>query len=228
MTHAPLSSSPSRWPAGLPYPDVIDLPAKTVLARQGHTASVAYYVESGIVSLTREGADDGTLAGIRSAGALIGVAAVILGRPHSTTAAALIPLRLRPVLADSLRKSWMQAPEVGQWLVEMLADEAEEHVSWLEGAASRFARTRLVAVFQTLFAKASELRSDGSRRLLIPETVEHLADSVRVTREQASRILSDLAREGLVGRDVKGWFTIPAADVGGRKKRVSAIPPGAH
>jgi CRP-like cAMP-binding protein len=217
MIRSPLFSSPGPWPASLPRPDVIDLPAKTILVRQGHAAATVYYVESGLVALTREGADDGILAGIRSAGALVGIGALVLRRPHSTTAVALSPLRVGSLTAGGLGNSWMHDPEVGRWLIAALAAEAEEHVSWLEGAASRSARSRLMALFETLFAKASELRRDGSRRLLIPETVEHLASSVRVTREQTSRTLSELAREGLVRRDAKGWFTIPASHVRGRK-----------
>lgn len=186
------------------------LPAGTVLAREGQRVATIYVVESGLVSVTKQGPEGDVLIGYAARGHVIGASCAIRGLPHATTAWSLHVVHARPLSVAAFQELRRGSLPFAAWLHERLAMKIEQQVRRLVASSARSGEARLLALLVELFGLASELRADGSRRLLVTEPMEHLASGIGVSRERASRALSALAASGVVGRDGNGWLVAPA------------------
>lgn len=198
------------WPPELAGAEPIVLPARTVLAREGQRASTIYLIESGVVTLTRNRNGRDVLVGCRSRGYPIGAACAVHGSAHRMTVSAIGEIRAVPIPGNTIHDLRLRSLAVAAWLHTIFAAEIASHVEWHANYSDLAGEDRLVELFVELFRLASDLRSDGSRRLLVTERVEDLANGVGISREHTSRLLSVLMAKGVVGRDTKGWFVAPA------------------
>ena len=173
------------WPAELAGSQAVTLPARTVLASEGQRVSTIYLIEAGVVALTRRREGDDVLVGYRARGHAAGACYAVHGTTHGTTITAVGPIEAQLVPVGFFHELRRQNLRVSEWLQRILAAEVSKHTYWHAGLSVPSGEDRLLAVFVELFELASERREDGSRRLLVADTVEHLATGIGVTRERA-------------------------------------------
>lgn len=195
------------WPAQVPIGDAIEVPARTVLFRQGQDVRTLYLMETGVVALTKQRSDREVLVAFRAAGWLVGVSSAILGPHHATTAETLSACRLRQLPLQSFRDASKDG--LGPWLHRTLARESAEQLVRFTRHVGRSSVERVEALFDDLFRIASEPQPDGGCRLALSLTVDRIADSTLITREQASRVIARFIRAGLLRRRSGGWFLAP-------------------
>ncbi len=214
------SSDGRRRPVGdllfraeTPCPDVllrttdpIEVPAGTVLFRQGQRIHTLHIVETGIVALTIRRRKRDVFVAFRSSGAVLGAASAFLDEVQHVTAETLSTCRLRSLAHRDIRK--LCATDDG-WLCRTLAREILDLLDHLGQTVACSARDRMAVVLRELLRLAGERQSDFSYRLKLPITVQQLALCVASTREQASRVLAELAAAHIIQRDKQGWLVAP-------------------
>lgn len=210
------------WPAQVPIGDAIEVPARTVLFRQGQDVRALYLMETGVVALTKQRGDREVLVALRSAGWLVGLSSAILELRHATTAETLSSCRLRQMSLRAFRDAANDG--LGPWLHRTLARESAEQLARFTRHVGRSSVERVEALLDDLFRIAGEPRPDGGCRLALVLTVERIADAALITREQASRVIARFVKAGFLRRDSGGWFLAPkgspfTAGVGPKRKR---------
>jgi CRP-like cAMP-binding protein len=203
----------TTWPDSLPLGDPIPFPPKAVLGIEGHRIATLYLVESGVVSLSRRAQGADVVFAYRFAGAALGVCCAIAGMVHGETARTVGEVRAHPVSRSAFLAARRSCARAAAWLEHAIVAEREELVRWSIGLAASTTEERLTTILAMLFRRCSERRPDGSRRLLVSETVEHLATASGVTREHASRVIGNLIKGGVLRRDSRSSFSAPASSI---------------
>ena len=107
---------------------IVEVDEGAVVVREGDRTGALFVLESGALSVTRDGV---AIAAISAPGALVGEIALLVGGDHSATVAAVVPSRLRVAhdgaafLASSPMVTLLVATELArrlQTLVMYLAD----------------------------------------------------------------------------------------------------------
>jgi CRP/FNR family cyclic AMP-dependent transcriptional regulator len=169
----------------------------TVLFEEGATPEGAYVVLDGRVKLSVNSAQGKALVlGFFGAGAIIGLAAAILGRPHVSTAetiqatsAVFVP---RSELLEELRTlplaAWQAAQLVSENCYFLLTKMATVELS--ESAQQKMARCLLGLLNQNSAHDGAHVELNLSQ--------ETIAQMVGLSRETVSRLLSRLRRKGVL------------------------------
>jgi CRP/FNR family transcriptional regulator len=182
----------------------VEIRAGVTLFRHGQIGTALYLIEEGLVLLTRAGAANTTTSVLRGPSWLLGAASCVLGRPHPATAETLTDCRLRSIRADACRRLQTD-PTVGPWLHRMLAREWYEQVETMSFIRDANAAQRLDRLLIMLVNQRGERCRDGTVRLNPHLTRAVIGQIVGVARESASRLLSNLQREGVIRCERVPW-----------------------
>jgi CRP-like cAMP-binding protein len=199
----------SDWLQSRGWGEACSFPPNTVLFEQGSHPVSVHLVEAGVVRLMRRHEQRDVLVGVRNAGWLLGSTAAVLSVRHGATASTLTRCELRTLHSATLRQLLRTDPSVSQWLLELLATETYDQMTRLAELLGSQGRARVERLLVDLFSVAHDVRADGALRLTVGVSVQELADVVCLTREQAGRILANLASDGVVVRH-KGRLQLPA------------------
>ncbi len=183
-------------------------PAGTQIYQQGASADTVYLVERGMVKLTRL-APNGRemIAGIRRRHWLIGTTAVLLRRPHSFTAAALVRTSLRCIPANIFVHLAKMNSQVSWQLNLLLSQEILNHRKRLEANSCMTARESLECFLCELINEQEPEESQKSREFLVPLKSQELAEIIAVTPEHLSRLLKEMEKDGVIRRE-KGMLIV--------------------
>jgi CRP/FNR family cyclic AMP-dependent transcriptional regulator len=203
-----------------PHPCMKGLPAVqgyasgTQLCKQGGPPPEAYLVVSGLVKLAAIGADgQETLVGIRPAGRVIGLASVLLQRPHVVSATTVGTCELRRVPSGILTDRMADDPVLSRYVHEELSRENYDQAAQLLRLRTMPARDRLIeALFQIAGASAPDAPRAQRR---IPPLLKQweIAQLAGVTPQHLSVLLKKLEGEGLIRRE-KSWLLLSAGAAG--------------
>jgi CRP-like cAMP-binding protein len=168
------------------------LGADDLLYTTGEVGSSVYTVRSGIVRFERI-ADDGQRRIVRLAGRgdLIGQEA-LLRRPHADDAVACTPVQLC-CIPGRLIDEWAEAqPALTRELMRRWQQALEEAEAWVAELATGAARQRVLRLLSRLARLGTE-----AGVVWLPRR-EEMSAMLDVTVETASRIVSQLRREGVI------------------------------
>ena len=184
-------------------------PATVELYRQGSSAEEVFFVERGLVKLTRSEPDGQELiVDLRFAGSLLGGATVIAREGYPLTAVTLTKSHLRRVEARVFCRL-LQTDASFSWSVHQLAcQEISQYVSRITQLGCLTARHRLEQTFCQLIRAD---RAEAHRRnVLVRVPLKHweVAQLIAVTPAYLSRLLNQLELEGVVRR-ARRAFVIP-------------------
>lgn len=175
-----------------------ELRRSTILFSQGQQAGTLYYVESGLVKLTRVNNSGGRLIlSIRGAGDLLGEEAlggdgVVLNSEAEVISTASI----YGVSREGVRRLIATDNSVALPLMEYLIEHRNELAEKVELLCLHDVEYRVLHYLQRLCKVAPKgLDSSGFQ---IPITQLELADLIGATRETTSTVLNQLERRGLV------------------------------
>jgi CRP-like cAMP-binding protein len=184
-------------------------PGTVELYRQGSASEEVFFIERGLVKLTRSEPDGQELiVDLRFPGSFLGGASVVARERNPLTAVTLTKSHLRRVEAKVFCR--LMQTEVGfSWHVHQLTcHEISHHISRITQLGCLSARHRLEQLFRQLITAGG---AEGLRRnvtLRVPLKHWEFAQLIAVTPAYLSRLFNRLELEGVIRRDGKA-FAIP-------------------
>lgn len=161
---------------------------------RGETGTAAYTVQAGLVRFERV-TESGQRRIVRLAGRgdLIGQEA-LLQRPYADEAVACVPTVLCRLPGSVMERVARGEPALARALMERGQTALEQAEAWIADISSGPSRRRLLKLLERLLAHA-----DDQGQVWLPRRQE-IGDMLDVTLETASRLVSQLGREGVLPR----------------------------
>jgi CRP/FNR family transcriptional regulator len=173
-------------------------PEGAVLFMEKQDSRGVFVVCEGEVKLTISSSEGKTLIlRIAKAGEILGLMAVIFGKPYEVTAETLRPSQIAFVRRDDFLRFVAQNPEVSQGMVKQLSSN-------YHGACEQLRTVGLSATVPERLARLLLEWSAGAKpthsgsKFVIPLTHEEIAAFIGTSRESVTRALSDFRSRELV------------------------------
>ena len=225
MAHAPIA--PQVLLAALPLFKNLDAAALAQLAahttrlalkrgdqvfRKGDLPTGMYVVVHGEIRLlARSGARGDRLTGVAGPGSSFGEAVMFLERPAVVDAEAATDALVLHVPKETVFEQIERSPRFARGIIAALSQRIEALVSQLDRQARSGGRARLVE-----YLLRSAGRGPGPHLVVLPAAKGAIASHLNLTPEHFSRLLREMADEGLL--QVRGRsITVPDA------KRLAAV-----
>jgi CRP/FNR family transcriptional regulator len=179
---------------------LVQIPAGSVIHREGETAEHLELVVGGLVRAFVTAPDGRTLT-MRYCrrGALIGAVSMYATGFRMPAGMQVVVdaevLRLSP---DVVRRAAAEEPAVADALLRELADRALGYIHEITGSAFTSVRQRVARHLLDLAAQEARVAGDGHPVLTVAVTQRQLADAVGTVREVVVRVLRDLREAGVV------------------------------
>jgi CRP/FNR family transcriptional regulator, cyclic AMP receptor protein len=180
----------------------LDLDVREVLFHAGDPGEGCYILREGVVKaavVARDGQE--RLLAVLGSGSLIGELSLIDGRPRSATISALKPSRLLHLPASVFYRLADANPLVYREALKILARRLRETNESVVAQGTVPVVGRVARAFVTLAQGLGEERPGG--RILIANKITQtdIAGMAGVARENASRAINDLLRDGILSRE---------------------------
>lgn len=205
MTHGPAGRLNAVLDALGPHSVALrhEVPAGTLLLRQGAPVSTVYLIEHGIVKLARCEADgDHTGVGLRYPGWLVGAAAAVLDLPTPAEARTLTPGTLRIIPASVVIQKLRTDLQFAWLITEMLSHEVYEQTGQVAALGALSTRERLLRLLSELtLATPTPSTADCWTKVELPFRYRDLAEVLQCSPEGLSRVITRLQLEGVLRRD---------------------------
>lgn len=137
-------------------------------------------------------------------GGLFGELAALDNRPRSASVVAKTNMATASVSAAAFRELLLQHPPIAMALLRRLAEVVRESTDRIMDLSTLGAHNRIFAELLRLAResdpKAFEQRANQARIRPVPHHVD-IASRVSTARETVARVLSDLGKNGVVGRE---------------------------
>ncbi|WP_373504774.1 Crp/Fnr family transcriptional regulator [Aestuariivirga sp.] len=198
----PVHSVP--WPvsrAFLTAAKRVDLRVREVLFHAGDGGDGCYFIRSGVVKasvIAKDGQE--RLLAVLGPGSLIGELALIDDEPRSATISALKPCRLLHLTKSSFFRLADGNPEVYREALKLLARRLRGANDSVVAQGTVTVLGRVARAFASLAEGMGDPQPDGRILLANKITQNDIAGMAGVARENASRAINDLLREGVLSR----------------------------
>lgn len=184
------------------YPDATELFCQDSPARE------VYIINRGLVKLMRlEQEGHGMIVGLRFPGWILGSAAVIMSKPHSTTAVTLTKCQLCRVPSETFLHLLRTDSQLSWHLLQMLSREVVEQSAHVAQLGCLTARYRFELLLSKLIMALGLHQVHKKIRLQLPLKHREIAELIAVTPEHLSRILKQMQDKGIITQH-KGWMII--------------------
>lgn len=182
-----------------------------VLFDEGTPAQGVYCVFEGQLKLFKTG-DQGRpqIIGIAKEGALVGHRAVLLDKPHSFTAEALVDSRICFVDKPTFSRMVIANSGVAQSLLKRLAQDLDAAENRLLDQVEKPVPVRLARLLLTLKSLYGRPVKKGTE-ITIHLTREEMAEMIGTTQETTIRLLSGFKKNGWVRLDHKSITLVDTA-----------------
>jgi CRP/FNR family cyclic AMP-dependent transcriptional regulator len=180
----------------------ISLKVREVLLHAGDSGEGCYFLREGVVKaavVAKDGQE--RLLAVLGPGALIGELSLIDGQPRSATISALKPSLLLHLPAAVFYRLADSNPLVYREALKILARRLRETNESMVAQGTVPVVGRVARAFATLAEGLGEERPGG--RILITNKITQMdiAGMAGVARENASRAINDLLRDGILDRE---------------------------
>ena len=176
-----------------------DLRRSTLLFSQGQPADSLYFLEHGLVKLTRTNNRGGRIIlGLRGAGEIVGEEALSSTNTATSAEAEIIsPSAVFRIPKATLQAAVAQHAELAAGFLTYLLESRSALAEKVELLCLHDVEFRVLHYLRKLSAVVPQI-ADGSGSYQIPITQLELADLIGATRETTSTVLNQLERRGLV------------------------------
>jgi CRP/FNR family transcriptional regulator, cyclic AMP receptor protein len=186
----------------------VELRPREILFHAGDAGDGCYFVRSGAVKaavVARDGQE--RLLAILGPGSLIGELALIDDEPRSATVSALRRCRLMHLTNAAFFRLADANPLVYRQALRLLARRLRGTNDSVVAQGTVTVAGRVARAFASLAEGLGEEQEAG--RIVLPHRITQtdIAGMAGVARENASRAINDLLRQGVLGR-VGGYYTI--------------------
>jgi CRP-like cAMP-binding protein len=183
-------------------------PAGVEVLRQAEMAKDVWIIDDGAVKLVYFDEDGREVTvGVRLKGWILGSASVILKKPSPVAAFTMTPCYLQRLDAAMFLEMLGGNSRLSSWLHKMHSQEVFDQLVSLTQASALSAKQRLERVIAQLIQPVEDNVQIIDVRVTLPFSHRDLAGLVQVTPEHLSRLLRQLAADGLIRRE-KGWIIV--------------------
>mgnify|MGYP001563573006 CR=1 FL=1 len=176
----------------------------TVICRRGEACRCLYIVVHGQVKLILETPQGGEkVVELVGPGGCFGGSSIVLDRSHALTAEALTDSRLVMVAKATVLAELERTPEFTRAIIGSLSHRLQFLIGALEDCMLRSGTERVIGYLLNQLPAGS---ADGNGTVTLPTKKGVIASQLNLTHEHFSRILRDLATDGLIeveGRNVR-------------------------
>lgn len=193
--------------SGLEPPDVTDLdrmrqvsiyPSGAIVFIEGEEPRGVYCVCAGRVKLSTGSSDGRTvIVGVATVGDVLGIRALLSGKPHDLMAETLEPTQLSFIKRDDFLGFLSRHGNVSLRLAQRLSDELYEAYRGIRDVALKRSCDRLAELLLRLCETHGEPVAEGIK-LRINLSQEELAEMIGSTRRTLTRALTKLRQLGIV------------------------------
>jgi CRP/FNR family transcriptional regulator, cyclic AMP receptor protein len=186
-----------------------EYPALTEIIEQDRPARAVYFIEYGLVKLSRiETSGHEVIAGLRRRNWIIGAPAVLLGKKYSFTATALVDCKIRHISSERFLSLVETNPEFSRHMLRMFSQEIFNYGKAFCDLGSLPAIDRLKRLLYEIMLEINHPSVYKEQvKLNFPLKHKELAQMIAVTPEHLSRLLKQLERDGIIKRE-KGLLVL--------------------
>ena len=188
-------------------------PAGVELFRQGERADNVYFINRGVIKLTRsEPNGHEILLDLRFSGSLIASAAVISEKPHPFAAVTVTRCGLTRWNSRQFLSLIATDSSLSARVSVMLSDEVHDHIARISQLTCLPARQRLEQFLWQLCERLGpdHLRLEGKAKLQLPLKHYEIAELLSITPTYLCRLLNELEMESIIMR-TRGWIIVTKA-----------------
>lgn len=180
----------------------VNLKARQVLFHAGDSGDGCYFLRDGVVKaavVAKDGQE--RLLAVLGPGSLIGELSLFDDQPRSATISALKPCHLLHMSKSSFFRLADANPQVYREALKILTRRLRQTNDSVVAQGTVTVAGRVARAFATLAQGLGEPRAGGA--ILLPNkiTQNDIAGMAGVARENASRAINDLLRDGILARD---------------------------
>ncbi len=179
----------------------LELASREVLFHAGDSGDGCYLLRSGVVKaavIARDGQE--RLLAVLGPGALIGELALIDDEPRSATISALKTCQLLHLTKAAFFRLADANPQVYRQALKLLAQRLRGANDTVVAQGTVSVSGRVARTFASLADGLGDEQPDGRILLTYKITQNDIAGMAGVARENASRAINDLLREGVLSR----------------------------
>jgi CRP/FNR family cyclic AMP-dependent transcriptional regulator len=179
----------------------LDLKARDVLFHAGDPGDGCYFVRSGVVKaavVAKDGQE--RLLAILGPGSLIGELSLIDDEPRSATISALKPCRLVHLSKSAFFRLADANPQVYREALRILAARLRGTNDSVVAQGTVTVQGRVARAFASLAEGLGDRQRDGRVLIASKITQNDIAGMAGVARENASRAINELLRDGVLSR----------------------------
>lgn len=191
-----------------------ELRAREVLFHAGDSGDGCYFLRDGVVKasvIAKDGQE--RLLAVFGPGALIGELSLIDDEPRSATISALKPSHMLHLSKQAFFRLADANPQVYRHALRLLAQRLRETNDSVVAQGTVTVAGRVARAFASLADGLGTEQPDGSILLTHKITQNDIAGMAGVARENASRAVNDLLREGVLGRSGSFYVIVRAAEL---------------
>jgi len=180
-----------------------EYPALTEIIQQDTPATVVYFIDCGLVKLSRmEPSGHEVIAGLRRRNWMIAAPAVLLGKKYSFNVTALVDCKLRHISSEQFLSLVETNPEFSRHLLRMVSQEIVDYAKAFCSLGCLPAIDRLKRLLcEIMLEITSSSVYKEQVKLNFPLKRKELAQMIAVTPEHLSRLLKQLERDGVIKRE---------------------------
>lgn len=185
---------------------VLQCPRQVEFSGQGEASEQVYLLEEGLVTESVLSADGYQYhVSYRTAGALLGVPAVIARAPQPTSLVSQASSRVRVIPANEFRRLLRESVEMSSRIHDLQAREIQDRTFKLSGMVLCSARQRLE---EFLWEILPHLSATGRGKVQLPFSDVEVTRFIGTTPQYLSGLFRELQGEGLIRR-LNGWLVVP-------------------
>ena len=180
-----------------------EYPALTEIIHQDTPARAVYFIEYGLVKLSRmDPSGHEVISGLRRSNWIIAAPAVLLGRKYSFTATALADCKIRHISSERFLSLIEANPEFSRHMLRMFSQEIVNYGKAFCNLGCLPAIDRLkLQLYEIMMEIRRPLGVKDKVKLSFPLKHKELAQMIAVTPEHLSRLLKQLERDGIIRRE---------------------------
>lgn len=183
-----------------------ECPAGTILFQEGEPGDTMFVLQTGRVRIFKAGREGQKTLAILGPGEFFGEMAILNDKPRTASAEVVDHARLLVIDRKTFETMVVSNVEIAVRLIKRLARRLDHANELIEILMHRDPKARVILGLSREAEVVGEPRGDGA--VLVPHSVESLADQVGLTREEVVSTMRRLVRLGLVEQADDG-FVVP-------------------
>jgi len=178
-----------------------EYPALTEIMQQDRPAKGVYFIEYGLVKMSRLETGREVIAGLRRRNWILGAPAVLLGKKYSFTGTALVDCKIRHISPERFLNLIETNREFSRHMLRMFSQEIYNYGKTFCNLCCLPAIDRLKRLLCEIMLEINQTSVHEKQvELNFPLKHKELAQMIAVTPEHLSRLLKQLERDGVIKR----------------------------